>query len=412
MDGSITKASSHALAHPAGLVVADADQFLPPPGPWARTIGRRVLIACGVVVLASCVLPFEQIVRAKGVVRPSGDNTLIQTDQPGRVARVLVRPNQTVAAHQVLAILDRKHLEGRRQQLQQELRQVEMQRLQTQAQEQQLQLELASNRLLNQAQIDASRGDVAKANASLSFAGAEWSRYRELAKVGGVPQLLSQEKAANYLIASNALRQARFGVAEQKAKLLVERSRLFQQRNALQSQGAEQARQALALRTELADVQRVLANTAVRSPVAATVVRTSLNHVGQVVNAGDVIAELAPSQAPLLIKALVPAREVARVRPRQTTYLRVSACPYSRFGLLTGRIRTIAPDTTASEPAAATPPGGPFYEVTIQPDRRELRQGRDRCALRIGMDLNADVMTQRTTIMGFLLAKLRLAAQG
>jgi hypothetical protein len=32
--------------------------------------------------------------------------------------------------------------------------------------------------------------------------------------------------------------------------------------------------------------------------------------------------------------------------------------------------------------------------------------------LRIGMDLQADVMTKRTTILGFLLSKLRLFAQG
>ena len=406
MEHSIVKANAGAL------VVAEVDQFLPPPGPWARSIGQRVLMAAGVILLVSCVLPFEQTVRAKGVVRPSGDNTLIQSDQPGRIARVLVRANQAVVANQILAVLDRHPLEGRLRQLEQELRQVQTQRLNTRGQEQQLQAELLSNQLLNRAAIDMSRGDVAKANASLRFANTEMTRYRELAKVGAVPQLLSQEKAANFLIVTNELRQARYGVAQQQAKLLVERARLFQQRNGLQSQLAEQERQALALGRELADVKRILANTAVRAPMAATVVRTSLNHVGQVVNAGDVIAELAPSQAPLLIKALVPAREVARVRPRQTTYLRVSACPYSRFGLLTGRIRTIAPDTTASDPAAATPPGGPFYEVTIQPDRRELRQGRDRCALRIGMDLNADVMTQRTTIMGFLLAKLRLAAQG
>jgi len=408
MDHSIVK------ANPGALVPAEADQFLPPPGPWARTIGQRVLIACGAILVASALLPFEQTVRAKGVVRPSGDNTLIQTDQPGRVARVLVRSNQTVVANQILAILDRKHLEGRRQQLEQELRQVQTQRSQTLAQEQQLQAELLSNQLLNRAQIDMSRGDVAKANASLRFANVEMSRYRELAKVGAVPQLLSQEKAANYLIMSNELRQARFGVAQQQAKLLVERARLFQQRNGLQSQLAEQARQSLALGTELADVKRLLVNTAVRSPVAATVVRTSLNHVGQVVNAGDVIAELAPSQAPLLIKALVPAKDVATLRPMQKAYLRVGACPFSRFGLLTGRIKHVAADTSPQQGPAGAPEavGGPYYELTIQPDRRDLSQGGERCSLRIGMDLQADVMTKRTTILGFLLSKLRLFAQG
>ncbi|MEY2643939.1 MAG: hypothetical protein RLZZ611_588 [Cyanobacteriota bacterium] len=406
MEHSIVKANAGAL------VVAEVDQFLPPPGPWARSIGQRVLVASGVILLASCVLPFEQTVRAKGVVRPSGDNTLIQSDQPGRIARVMVRANQTVVAHQILAVLDRHPLEGRQRQLEQELRQVQTQRLNTRAQEQQLQAELLSNQLLNRAAVDMSRGDVAKANASLRFANTEMTRYRELAKVGAVPQLLSQEKTANFLIMTSELRQARYGVAQQQAKLLVERARLFQQRNGLQSQLAEQERQTLGLSRELADVKRILANTAVRAPMAATVVRTTLNHVGQVVNAGEVIAELAPTHAPLLVKALVPAKDVAAVRPQQKTYLRVGACPYSRFGLLTGRIKQVAPDTMAAPAgAAAASGGGPFYEVTIQPDRRELGKGQERCALRIGMDLQADVMTKRTTIMGFLFSKLRLMAQ-
>ena len=135
MNQSIVKSGAGAL------VVAEADQFLPPPGPWARTIGHRVLMASGAILLISCVLPFEQTVRAKGVVRPTGDNTLIQTDQPGRIAQLLVRANQTVVANQILAVLDRHPLEGRLWQLEQELRQVQNQRLNTLGQEQQLQAE-------------------------------------------------------------------------------------------------------------------------------------------------------------------------------------------------------------------------------------------------------------------------------
>lgn len=405
MEHSITKSGA------APLAIADVDQFLPPPGPWARAIGQRVVLAAGLLIVASCVLPFEQTVRASGVVRPSGDNTLVQTDQPGRVARVLVRANQLVRAGQVLAILDPRHLQGRQRQLRQELLQLQAQRNQTQAQQLELQQELSSNQLLHQSLVEASRGDVAKADASLSFARTEFQRYRDLAKVGGVPELLSQEKSANVLIAGSALRQARFGVAQQQAKLRAERARLAQELSGLQRQRAEQERQALALNTELADVQRVLANTAVRSPVDGTVVRTVLNHAGQVLNGGDVIAELSPSHAPLLVKALVPAKDVAMIRPQQLAYLRVSACPFSRFGLLRGRVRHIAADTTASA-GRTDEPAGSFYELTIQPGGRELRQGGEHCRLRFGMDLQADVMTRRTSIIGFLLAKLRLAAQG
>ena len=49
------------------------------------------------------------------------------------------------------------------------------------------------------------------------------------------------------------------------------------------------------------------------------------------------------------------------------------------------------------------------YEVVLRPERRKL-QGRDQtCALRPGMAVVADVVTRRTTVMMFLLNKLRLA---
>lgn len=398
MERAIVKSDSNALA-PAGV-----DQFLPPPAPWARCIGQRILIACGALLLASAVLPYEQTVRAAGLVRPRGENTLIQSEQQGRIARVLIRVNQVVQPNQVLAVLDQQHLRTRQQQLSQELQQVAHQRQQTLQQQKQQQLELNSTQRLNTAQIAVSRGDVRKANASLALASTELQRYEELAKVGAVPRLLSQEKAANFLIADSSRSQAEIAVAQQRARLQAEVARLAQGLNSLQALLADQARQALALQSELADVNRMIQQAAIRSPVAATVVSTSLNHAGQVVNAGEVIADLAPLQAPLVIKAQIPAREVGSIRAGQPAYLRIGACPFSRFGLLKGRVAAVSADS-------ATPAGagtGPVYELTIQPSGRSLRHGQERCALRLGMDLQADVLTRRTTILGFLSSKLRL----
>jgi hypothetical protein len=52
--------------------------------------------------------------------------------------------------------------------------------------------------LLFTAQVGSSFGDVDKARASLAFAASESSSYGSLAKVGAVPELLSQEKAARF----------------------------------------------------------------------------------------------------------------------------------------------------------------------------------------------------------------------
>ncbi|MEY4431771.1 MAG: hypothetical protein RLZZ533_1707 [Cyanobacteriota bacterium] len=401
--------NSLATQAPTQLATVATDHYLPPPGPWARRIGLQVLVAIGVLLGAAAVLPFEQTVRSQGVVRPSGENSLVQSRLAGKVQRVLMRPNQQVQPGQVLAVLDQASLLLRQRQARQELAQVEEQIRQTGQQQDQLQAEMSSNGLVGQALIASSRGDVAKARAALALAGDEMRRYRALAIQGAVPQLLSQEKTTSHLVAISEMRQAELSVAQQRARQLGERAKLRQAFNGLQSSLAGLQRQASALQTELAEANRAVADATVRAPVAASIISTSLKHPGQIVSAGQVLAELAPRHAPMLVKSLVKAQDVSRIKPGQKAYLRISGCPHTEFGLLSGEVMDISADALVAGKTQAK--DQPLYEVSIRPRQAELRQGVRRCALRFGMDLQADVMTERTTMLGFLLRKLRLVAQ-
>jgi multidrug efflux pump subunit AcrA (membrane-fusion protein) len=394
----------------AQLTVVGADDFLPPPGQWSTTIGKRVAMALGAVVAASFVLPFEQTVRASGVVRPTGDKTLVQSQLAGRVEKVLFKPNQLVQRGQVLAVLDQAELKSRRDQSEQEFEQLRRQYQQTEQQLLDLTAELQSAQSLSTALVDASRGDVEKASATLNLASDEMQRFRELAQVGAVPRLLSQEKAARFAIATSELRQAQLGVAQQRARFQGEQAKLNQSARGLQSALAEIKRQLAAAKVRLFEANRALASATIRAPMAGSIVSTNLNHPGQIVSSGEVLARLAPSKAPLQVKVMVSPREVSQIKAGQLAYLRISGCPHSEFGLMRGKVETIAADTVA--PPQNQTNGQAFYEVSITPNSSELKQGNRRCALKHGMDLNADVMTARSSIMGFIFKKLRLLGQG
>ena len=136
---------------------------------------------------------------------------------------------------------------------------------------------------------------------------------------------------------------------------------------------------------------------------------TSLNHPGQVLSAGEVIARLAPLHAPMEAKVVVPAQSIGKIRVGQKTYLRVTGCPYSEFGLMTGKVTAISAD--ALQQTKTNLSGPTAYEVSVQPSTQSLKRGNDRCDFRLGMDLQADVMTGRNTVMTFFLRKLRLMAR-
>ena len=382
------------------LVLAASDQFLPPPGSWAHSIGSRVLIAAGLLVGASCFWPIEETVRASGVVRPTGENVVVQSQLAGRVQRVLVQPNQIVQPNQVLAVIDQASLKASQQQLVTELDQLQLQWRQTLQQKKDLDVELRSSNLLSSAQIGSSFGDVDKARASLAFAASESQRYGSLAKVGAVPELLSQEKAARFAQSMSELKQAR---------LSVDQAKLRQGVNGFNNTLADLARQKAGLESRLIDATRALATATIRSPIAGSVVATSLNHPGQVLSAGEVIARLAPVHAPMEAKVVVPAQSIGKIRVGQTTYLRVTGCPYSEFGLMTGKVTAISADALQQNRADRS--GPPAYEVSVQPKTQTFQRGTDRCDFRLGMDLQADVMTGRNTVMTFFLRKLRLMAR-
>jgi len=270
-------------------------------------------------------------------------------------------------------------------------------------------VELRSSNLLSSAQISSSFGDVDKARASLAFAASESQRYGSLAKVGAVHELLSQEKAARFSQSISELRQARLSVAQQRARQLVDQAKLRQGVNGFNNTLADLARQKAGLDSRLIDATRALATATIRSPISGSVVATSLNHPGQVLSAGEVIARLAPLHVPMEAKVVVPAQSIGKIRVGQTTYLRVTGCPYSEFGLMTGKVTAISADALQQNRADRS--GPPAYEVSVQPKTQSFQRGSERCDFRLGMDLQADVMTGRNTVMTFFLRKLRLMAR-
>ena len=98
--------------------------------------------------------------------------------------------------------------------------------------------------------------------------------------------------------------------------------------------------------------------------------------------------------------------------------MRVSACPYSDYGILQGKISRIAPDarqpgegTTSSnnswESQAAT---AAFYDVAIAPETLSFGRKQYICNLQPGMKASAEIVTREETVLKFLLRKAGLVS--
>jgi len=414
---------------PPTLMGVSADDFLPGPGPWASALGRQLMVLSALGAVGLAVWPMRETVKAPGVVRPSGENTVVQSEQGGTLLRVMLRPNQTVRAGELLAVFDSRPLQAERRQLDEELATLERQAAQARDEQRSLSAQAAALERLSTSLTLASQRGVEQAQANLAFNRSELQRYRSLEETGAVPRSLVDEKQARQVVSQSEVLKALQGVSEQRARGMNELARLRQSASQARSSADELRKQVAQRRARMQQVLRGIGQSSVRAPISGSVISTSLRHPGQVLQPGEVLGVLAPLNSRFQVKLQVPADRISQLRPGQSATLKVSACPTAEFGVLHARVSSVSADTVqtgglANGLASGSPDGGAgglaaggitraasAYQVVLQPQRTSLR-GRHRgsCELRQGMEVSGDVVTRRTTVLMFLLNKLRLGS--
>jgi len=394
-------------AIPALLTPVNTDDFLPELGGWSKTLGQKVLAIGATSLLALAVWPWQETVRAAGVIRPTGENTIVQSQLDGVLAAVWVKENQQVKQGQRLAELDQRSLNNERRKLEAELNQSIGQERDSQAQGVAVQRQSDATRVLNNAQLSSAQRDLDSAAATLRYRQTELKRYQSLLYSGAVAETVVEEKQAQTQLARNDLAKVKQALREQQARGLAELARLGQGSSQATRERRELAKQVDETRSRLLEVKRALANSVITAPKAGTVILTNLRHPQQVIRAGDVLTQIAPSEGTLQVKLSVPSTDVGNIKAEQSAYLRIAGCPYPEFGVLNARVLNVSADTIAPG-SEATGRDPARFQISLQPSSKEMKSGNRRCTLRHGMDVQADIVTRRTTVLGFILTKLRL----
>ncbi|MEJ1934254.1 HlyD family efflux transporter periplasmic adaptor subunit [Nostoc sp. NIES-2111] len=209
---------------------------------------------------------------------------------------------------------------------------------------------------------------------------------------------------ANVTVASQRIKQEQAKGEATLAALKKEKETLLQQRLEFQKQFDR-------TRKDLQQTENDLNQSVIRAPIAGTVLQLNLRNSGQVVQPSEAIAQIAPINAPIQIKANVPAQDISKIKPGQQVQMQVSACPYPDYGTLKGIVKTIAPDALpiASNNQQATVKAT-AYEVIVEPKTPYVGRGNRQCQLKAGMEGKANIISRQETVLRFILRKARLIA--
>ena len=152
---------------------------------------------------------------------------------------------------------------------------------------------------------------------------------------------------------------------------------------------------------------------ALKAPQAGIVKDVATTSKGAVVQPGMVLLTLVPRGESLLAEVQVKNEDVGFVRIGQNVRLKVAAYPFQKYGLIEGRIQTLASDAqVGNNNTGQTAPQG--YKALVRLDTQFLESVRgevgQRMGLEAGMQVAAEIHQGRRTIMEYLLSPVQKVA--
>ena len=359
-----------------------------------------VIIAMAAITLAGLVLwslwaDIDQITRARGQVIPSGRTQVIQSQEGGTIAEIMVREGDRVRRGQLLVRLDAVQLGAALQESEARVASLRTKMARIEAE--------LFNRPLNFPAEVASHPQFVANQRQL------YNRRREalrssLASLESMVQLARQELAMNQPLLetgdvsrSEILRMQR-AVADLQGQMSSRRNDYLQE---LQAEYAATEEELATLEQQLTQRRSALEGAELRSPVDGVVVNSKVTTVGGVIRPGDEVLQIVPSADRLIIEARLSPAEIAFVRVGQPASLKFDAYDSAIYGAGEGRVSYVSADTLSEQ----TPQGAQsYYIVHLNVDASMLRpRPGERIALQPGMTATAEIVTGESTVFSYLM---------
>jgi HlyD family type I secretion membrane fusion protein len=189
---------------------------------------------------------------------------------------------------------------------------------------------------------------------------------------------------------------------EQMAEAQIQLAALREERI---TKGAEALRET---QTRLSDVTPRLTaarqsyqQTVVRSPSNGYVLNMTTHTPGGVVGAGEVMMDVVPSNAPLIVTTRIKPEEVDDVRPGMDARVRLSAFNYRKVPPVDAEVVRVSADALVDENSGAS-----YFNADLRIPVEELRKLPKGVKLAPGMPAQAMITTGRRTIMGYILGPI------
>ncbi|WP_010141901.1 HlyD family efflux transporter periplasmic adaptor subunit [Oceanicola sp. S124] len=153
------------------------------------------------------------------------------------------------------------------------------------------------------------------------------------------------------------------------------------------------------LEQELVRKQDEFQRTEIRSPVEGRVNNIDITTLGGVVQPGEPIMQITPTDDQLMLETKVLPRDVAFIAPGMPASVKITAYDFSTYGDLRGTVTQISEDTVEEDTAQ-----GPqdFYRVMVRTELGYLERYGEKYYIRPGMLAQVDIESGERSVLSYL----------
>jgi hemolysin D len=242
--------------------------------------------------------------------------------------------------------------------------------------------------------------------------------YAELATKKLVGAIEAEEKHREAIEKAQDLETQRATVASLQAAVAQSEKRLAQLRSTYESELHAARLDATSKITQLEQQRAKLAfhqeNLQLRAPQAGTIKDLATTSIGAVVQPGTVLLTLVPVHEPLIAEVSIKNEDIGFVREGQTVRLKLATYPFQKYGMIEGVVKTVMADSSMPEQAKSAPSSNQesmgqasIYKAVIGLKEQQLKTNEATFPLAAGMQLNAEIIEGKRTVMEYLLSPVQ-----
>ena len=375
-------------------IETESDMLPQSPPPWfVRSTAWLLIAMFATALLAAIVVRLPETVTCPFVLVPAQGADPIQSPRPAVIHQVCVTEGQEVKMSAPLFVLRSDEFRGwdtQSRTLAEDLRSHEE--------------SLAKTDLAYASQLEIKTAEIAQAESEVKFREKHAATSRDL--------VARMEKLSkNGGIAQVELIKYRLEAAESEKDLSVAQRTLQQvnfDRERIQSEHARQRNQDMSeiekLKVRLSAVKGDMENSklnllTVRAPYDAVVISLSQRNAGSVVQNGQELCQLAPTNAQPHARLTLSEAGLPKLSVGQRVRFFFDAFPYQRYGAVSAKLDWISPSTVSSA-------GGSHF-VALASLAPADTPPRKRLPLRVGMGGQARIVVGQRTLIEYAFEPIR-----